>query len=114
MFFRRERHILLRRGQNGFGFHIVGDDDNQGIYISFIQSGGAADKSGQLRKGDRILSVNNIDLRNASHEDAAGVLKNCGDTANLLVINKYNGLFSNEKRRGTDLFIFSNFRISSI
>jgi len=85
-----ERRILLRRGPNGFGFNIIGDEGEPGIFISFIQSGGAADKSGELRKGDRILAVNNIDLREASYEDAASVLKNCGDTANLLVINKYN------------------------
>ncbi len=92
LFFSSERRILLRRGSNGFGFHIIGDQNLQGIYISFIQSGGAADKSGELRKGDRILSVNNIDLRGASHEDAASVLKTCGDTANLHVINKSDGL----------------------
>jgi hypothetical protein len=62
-----------------------------GIFISFIQTGGAADKSGDLRKGDRILSVNTIDLRGASHEDAATVLKNCGDTADLHVIYKLDG-----------------------
>lgn len=64
----------------------------QGIFISFIQTGGAADKSGDLRKGDRILSVNNLDLRGASHEDAATVLKNCGDTADLHVVHRYDGL----------------------
>jgi hypothetical protein len=67
---------------------------SSGIYISFIQAGGIADKSGNLRKGDRILSVNNIDFRGVTHEDAATVLKNCGDTADLHVIYKYDGLFN--------------------
>lgn len=93
MLFYRERQVLLRRGPTGFGFHIIGDDSGRGIFISSIQTGGAADKSGELRKGDQILSVNNVDLRAASHKDAASVLKNCGDTANLHVINKYDGLF---------------------
>lgn len=92
MLFCSERHVLLRRGPKGFGFHIVGDDSRQGIFISSIQTDGAADKSGELRRGDQILSVNNIDLRGASHKDAASVLKNCGDTANLHVIYKINGL----------------------
>ena len=86
-----ERRVLIRRGLNGFGFHILNDENGQGIYISFIQSGGPADKSGELRKGDRILSVNDTDLRGASHEHAAEVLKTCGETANLLVINKSHG-----------------------
>jgi C-terminal processing protease CtpA/Prc len=67
---------------------------SSGIYISFIQAGGIADKSGNLRKGDRILSVNSIDFRGVTHEDAAAVLKNCGDTADLHVIYKYDGLFN--------------------
>jgi hypothetical protein len=37
--------------------------------------------------------VNNIDLRVASHKDAAAVLKNCSDTANLVVDYKYDGSF---------------------
>jgi len=74
-----------------FYFYIINILFFKGIFISLILSGGVADKSGELRKGDRILSVNNIDLRGASHEDAAKVLKSCGDTVNLHVINKYNG-----------------------
>ena len=79
------RIFFLRKKQNSSFF--------KGIYISFIQAGGVADKSGELRKGDRILSVNNIDFRGVTHEDAATVLKNCGDTAELHVIYKYDGLF---------------------
>ncbi|CAF0856080.1 unnamed protein product [Adineta steineri] len=93
-----ERRVLLHRAPTGFGFHIIGGEGEQGIFISSIQSGGAADKSGELRKGDRILSVNNMDLRAASHEDAAKVLKNCGDTANLHVIHKYNDFVRFESR----------------
>ncbi len=93
MSFVSERQVLLRRGPNGFGFHIIGHEGERGIFISSIQSGGAADKSGELRKDDRILSVNNIDLRDASHENAAAVLKNCGDTATLHVIHKSSGLY---------------------
>ncbi|CAF1133946.1 unnamed protein product [Adineta ricciae] len=95
-----ERRVVLRRGPVGFGFHILGGEGGQekGIYISFIQSGGAADKSGELRKGDRILSVNNINLRGASHEEAVSVLKSCGETAILQVTNKYNDFARVESR----------------
>ncbi|CAF3465528.1 unnamed protein product [Rotaria sp. Silwood1] len=93
-----ERRVLLRRGQNGFGFNIVGGDGEEGIYISFIQAGGIADKSGELHKGDRILSVNNTDFRGVTHEEAATVLKNCGDTADLHVIYKYDDFIRFENR----------------
>ena len=73
-----------------------------GIFISFIQTGGVADRSGELRKGDRILSVNNIDLRGASHEDAATVLKNCGESADLHVVYKLDGECTESTEVGHD------------
>ena len=35
----------------------MGGEDGEGIFISFILAGGPADLSGELRKGDRIISV---------------------------------------------------------
>ncbi|KAK7879478.1 hypothetical protein WMY93_033818 [Mugilogobius chulae] len=46
--------------------------------------GGPADLSGELRKGDQILSVNGVDLRYATHEQAAAALKNAGQTVTIL------------------------------
>lgn len=43
--------------------------------MSFILAGGPADTSGELKRGDQILSVNGINLRNATHEEAAQALK---------------------------------------
>lgn len=37
--------------------------------------GGAAGVDGRLMKGDQILTVNGQDVRNASQEEAAAVLK---------------------------------------
>lgn len=48
---------MLQRGSTGLGFNIVGGEDGEGIFISFILAGGPADLCGELRKGDRILSV---------------------------------------------------------
>lgn len=48
---------MLQRGTTGLGFNIVGGEDGEGIFISFILAGGPADLCGELRKGDRILSV---------------------------------------------------------
>jgi C-terminal processing protease CtpA/Prc len=67
--------VQLNKGNSGLGFNIVGGEDGEGIYISFILAGGAADTSGQLRRGDQILSVNGIDLSVATHEQAAQALK---------------------------------------
>ncbi|NWY22870.1 DLG4 protein, partial [Aphelocoma coerulescens] len=54
---REPRRIVIPRGSTGLGFNIVGGEDGEGIFISFILAGGPADLSGELRKGDQILSV---------------------------------------------------------
>ncbi|XP_065096418.1 disks large homolog 1 isoform X12 [Paramisgurnus dabryanus] len=81
---RESRKIVLHRGTTGLGFNIVGGEDGEGIFISFILAGGPADLCGELRKGDRIVSVNGVDLRSATHEQAAAALKNAGQTVTIV------------------------------
>ncbi|XP_017335473.1 disks large homolog 1 isoform X6 [Ictalurus punctatus] len=81
---REPRKVVLHRGSTGLGFNIVGGEDGEGIFISFILAGGPADLCGELRKGDRIISVNGVDLRTATHEQAAAALKNAGQTVTLV------------------------------
>jgi disks large protein 1 len=68
---RAPRLVALTKGPAGLGFNIVGGEDGEGIFISFILAGGPADLSGQVRRGDQILSVGAVDLSNATHEAAA-------------------------------------------
>ncbi|XP_059416315.1 disks large homolog 1-like isoform X6 [Carassius carassius] len=81
---REPRKIVLHRGTTGLGFNIVGGEDGEGIFISFILAGGPADLCGELKKGDRIISVNGVDLRSATHEQAAAALKNAGQTVTIV------------------------------
>uniref|UniRef100_A0A5F8HJL9 Disks large homolog 1 n=1 Tax=Monodelphis domestica TaxID=13616 RepID=A0A5F8HJL9_MONDO len=81
---REPRKVVLHRGSTGLGFNIVGGEDGEGIFISFILAGGPADLSGELRKGDRIISVNSVDLRTATHEQAAAALKNAGQAVTII------------------------------
>uniref|UniRef100_A0A8D0ANC5 Disks large homolog 1 n=1 Tax=Sander lucioperca TaxID=283035 RepID=A0A8D0ANC5_SANLU len=81
---REPRKVVLHRGATGLGFNIVGGEDGEGIFISFILAGGPADLCGELRKGDRLVSVNGVDLRNATHEQAAAALKNAGQTVTII------------------------------
>ncbi|XP_036970667.1 disks large homolog 1-like isoform X3 [Acanthopagrus latus] len=81
---REPRRVVLQRGSTGLGFNIVGGEDGEGIFISFILAGGPADLCGELRKGDRILSVNGVDLSTATHEQAAAALKNAGQTVTIV------------------------------
>eukprot|EP00729_Bicosta_minor_P007357 gene7357-24008_t len=56
-----------------------------GIYIMAVTADGAAACEGTLCPQDRILSVDGIDMRNASRTDAVGVLKNVGTEVNMIV-----------------------------
>ncbi|XP_076876642.1 disks large homolog 2 isoform X19 [Brachyhypopomus gauderio] len=81
---RDPRKVILHKGSTGLGFNIVGGEDGEGIFVSFILAGGPADLSGELRRGDQILSVNGIDLRGATHEQAAAALKGAGQTVTII------------------------------
>ncbi|XP_035383738.1 discs large homolog 1-like protein isoform X7 [Electrophorus electricus] len=81
---REPRKVVLHRGATGLGFNIVGGEDGEGIFISFILAGGPADLSGELIKGDRLVSVNGVDLRSATHEQAAAALKNAGQIVTII------------------------------
>ncbi|XP_006825390.1 disks large homolog 1 [Saccoglossus kowalevskii] len=81
---REPRKVVLQKGTTGLGFNIVGGEDGEGIFISFILAGGVADLSGELKRGDQILSVNSKDLVLATHEEAAAALKNAGQTVTIV------------------------------
>ncbi|KAK6058661.1 PDZ/DHR/GLGF domain protein [Cooperia oncophora] len=77
------RPVPLYRGNQGLGFNIVGGEDNEPIYISYVLPGGVADLSGNVRKGDVLLEVNGRSLRNATHSQAAETLKNAQNPVTL-------------------------------
>ncbi|XP_067640331.1 disks large 1 tumor suppressor protein isoform X12 [Eurosta solidaginis] len=81
---REPRTITIQKGPQGLGFNIVGGEDGQGIYVSFILAGGPADAGGELKRGDQLVSVNNISLKNATHEEAAQALKSSGGVVTLV------------------------------
>ncbi|XP_013414730.1 disks large homolog 2-like isoform X1 [Lingula anatina] len=81
---REPRKVTLKKGSSGLGFNIVGGEDGEGIYVSFILAGGPADLSGELKRGDQLISVNGVDLRDATHEQAAAALKHAGDTVEIV------------------------------
>ncbi|KAJ2950088.1 hypothetical protein O0L34_g11429 [Tuta absoluta] len=80
------RVVELEKGPQGLGFNIVGGEDGHGIYVSFLLAGGPAERSGELRRGDRLLAVNDTDITHATHEQAAKALKSTGQNVKLTVV----------------------------
>lgn len=64
--YREPRKVVLHKGSTGLGFNIVGGEDGEGIFVSFILAGGPADLSGELRRGDQILSVSPTEAQKPS------------------------------------------------
>ncbi|XP_071569390.1 protein lap4 isoform X6 [Temnothorax nylanderi] len=74
-------HTTLIRDQNGLGFSIAGGegsppfkDNSDAIFISRITDGGVAQKDGKLLIGDKVISINGVDMRGAKHEQAVALL----------------------------------------
>ncbi|KAM8874833.1 inaD-like protein isoform 3-T4 [Spinachia spinachia] len=66
---------LQKRSGRGLGLSIVGKRSGSGVFISEVVRGGAAELDGRLMQGDQILSVNGDDMKHASQETVAAILK---------------------------------------
>lgn len=75
--------IVKRKPDQGLGISITGGREHGvPILISELEPNGPAALSEQLYIGDAILFVNEIDLRNACHREAVGILQQqTGDCA---------------------------------
>ncbi|XP_027874275.1 multiple PDZ domain protein [Xiphophorus couchianus] len=73
----RETTIEICKENLGLGLSIVGGCDTLlgAVIIHEVNDGGAAQRDGRLQAGDQILEVNNIDLRQATHDEAIAVLR---------------------------------------
>ncbi|XP_063311809.1 alpha-1-syntrophin [Pelobates fuscus] len=70
---------VVKQEAGGLGVSIKGGRENKmPILISKIFKGLAADLTGALYVGDAILSVNGVDLSEATHDDAVQALKKTG------------------------------------
>ena len=83
--------MLLVKGNKGLGFSIAGGIGNQhipgdnGIFVTKVIDGGAAQLDGRLAVGDRLLAVNETPLENVTHDDAVAALKATQERVRLLV-----------------------------
>lgn len=87
------RPAVLQRGGQGLGFNIVGGEEGEPIYISYVSPGGVADLSGNVRKGDVLMAVNGRSLNNATHAQAAEALKNATSPVTLTLMYRPSGEF---------------------
>ncbi|XP_016410506.1 protein scribble homolog isoform X5 [Sinocyclocheilus rhinocerous] len=82
----------LVRNDKGLGFSIAGGQGSTlyrvgdtGIFISRIAEGGAAHRDNILHVGDRVISINGVDMTEARHDQAVALLTGTSPTITLLV-----------------------------
>ncbi|XP_049338909.1 protein scribble homolog isoform X8 [Astyanax mexicanus] len=82
----------LVRNDKGLGFSIAGGKGSTpyrtgdtGIFISRIAEGGAAHRDNILHVGDRVITINGVDMTEARHDQAVALLTGTSPTITLLV-----------------------------
>ncbi|XP_072534606.1 regulator of G-protein signaling 12b [Salminus brasiliensis] len=77
----RVRGVEVARGRAGYGFTLSGHSP---CVLSCVLKGSPADYVG-LRSGDQILSVNDINVSKASHEDVVKLIGRCTGVLHLVI-----------------------------
>ncbi|XP_065834941.1 multiple PDZ domain protein-like isoform X2 [Oscarella lobularis] len=78
--------VLQRVPEHGLGISIVGGTQPvSGIFIKNIVDGSAAARGGELKVGDQILRVNEVDVQNVKHSDAVDVIRYAASPVTLVV-----------------------------
>lgn len=87
--------VIVRNGQP-LGIGIAGGidgalhDSDTAIYITSIQQGGAANATGCIQHGDKILVANGVDLEHVTHLEAVNAIRSSDDTV-ALTVSRYVG-----------------------
>lgn len=91
--------MLTKEPEERLGMHIKGgmngqkgnpfDNADEGVFVSKINSSGAARRDGRLKVGQRLLEVNGVSLLGASHQEAVDALRAAGNSLYLVVCKGY-------------------------
>ncbi|XP_064479452.1 inaD-like protein [Ornithodoros turicata] len=110
-----ETTIVLRKEKNELGISVTGGSDTylEAVCVSEVHKGGVAYQDGRLKKGDVILAVNELSLRDVCWTDAVRALREAPSPVRLMVLreNPQTLFTTNEK---PSKFITVEMRKSSI
>lgn len=81
--------------------NISGNNKIAGVFIKNIIPGSPADKCNVLQVGDRILAVDDTNLKDSTHQYAVSVIKNAGLKIRLVVerFNKWVSVYREEEMK---------------
>lgn len=95
----RPHVVKIVKSETGFGFNVKGQVSEGGQlrslngalyaplqHVSAVLRRGAADTAG-LRKGDRIIEVNGLNVEGSTHRNVVDLIKNGGDELTMIVVS---------------------------
>lgn len=80
--------IEIPKLNGSFGLNVTGGPELDGIYVKSLLPGGAAEASGKIRNGDRIVEINGVAMEGLNRKQAVELLRRSAATATL-VIERY-------------------------
>ncbi|XP_012055208.1 PREDICTED: uncharacterized protein LOC105618277 [Atta cephalotes] len=99
------RDVRVKKSQYGLGIMIIEGKHlavGQGIFVSDIQEGSAAEQAG-LQVGDMILAVNLDSLLGRTYDEATELLKKAEGVVKLVVCNPNENKEQKEKQKSKEL-----------
>lgn len=83
----RPRLCNIKRGEQGYGFHLHGEKGKSGQYIRKVEPGSPAEAAG-LKAGDRVLEVNGDNVEKETHHQVVQRIKAIENETRLLVVDR--------------------------
>ncbi|XP_053327501.1 Na(+)/H(+) exchange regulatory cofactor NHE-RF2 [Spea bombifrons] len=77
----------IKKGEQGYGFHLHGERGKSGQYIRKVEPGSPAEIAG-LKAGDRVLEVNGENVEKETHHQVVQRIKAMENETRLLVVDR--------------------------
>ncbi|TPP62784.1 Ligand of Numb protein X 2 [Fasciola gigantica] len=82
------RIVLPKSQEKRLGIKLAGKKNCLGLYVLGLVPDGQAQLDGRLRKDDRILEINGVDLSNGTQEQAAQLIADAKDQVTLVILRQ--------------------------
>ncbi|XP_051988056.1 Na(+)/H(+) exchange regulatory cofactor NHE-RF2-like [Xyrauchen texanus] len=83
----KPRLCVMKKGENGYGFHLHGEKGKSGQCIRKVERASPAEASG-LRAGDRVVEVNGENVERETHHQVVQRIKAVEHETRLLVVDR--------------------------
>ncbi|XP_014221397.1 Na(+)/H(+) exchange regulatory cofactor NHE-RF1 [Trichogramma pretiosum] len=80
-------HIIKWEDFDGYGFNLHAEKGRQGQFIGKVDEGSPSEAAG-LRKGDRIIEVNDVNITGETHKQVVERIKSLAGETRLLVVDQ--------------------------